>query len=329
MGKDLIFLHTTGYGDSKQIKSPAGINHIVSFLAEHSREEFKLMSMTDLGFNSDGNSFFGYIRGIYRMFYMLKDSRSVIIYHSLTFVPFIFIFLLFKRKLVLQFNEVYTDYSDSKWKKTVEVIYVRLFSKYILANASLINFIPDRARHVTRGGYLDINHLRDNQILVKNHFVYAGRIDERKMGNLKISMELIRTKPPEIDLTMHVFGPDAEELRSFASSYGSVKVFVNSNESEIGATFSRVSFGLVLQSSSKSFNSTSFPSKIYKYISYGITPICVETSVIKNSEIVEYLGCIENWNWSEILSMESVVFTHNKLNQLKNIRWGQIKDLLN
>lgn len=328
MEKDLVFLHSTGLGDSKNTQSPAGINHIRSFLAEHARLEFELKSLSDLGLNNSANSVYSYLRGFYIMLGILKKAQCVVIYHSLAFVPFLFMFIFFKNKIILQFNEVYTEYSGSKLKKTVELFYLRHFNKYILANSSLMQYIPNSAMHVTRGGYLNINELGDYQFLDENHFVYTGRIDEWKMGNLSISKYLIKSRPPQVKMTFHIFGPDAEELKSFAASYNSVDVFLNSTEKEMKATFRGVQFGLVLQSSSKSFNSTSFPSKVYKYISHGVTPVCIGTSIINNSEVTNYLACIDNWKWSEILSAESVVISRNELCQLKNIRWNQIKKLL-
>ena len=329
MERDLIFLHPTGFEDPLVNQSPAGINHIKSFLAEHDKLKFELVSINHFGYDRNRNMVSNYFTKCINIYSRIKKSRLVIIYHSLAFTPFFILFFLFRSKIILQFNELYTDYTQTIWKRWVEKVYVRLFRKYILANTSLKKYISTNAKTVIRGGYLDIRLDMENKIMNKSHFVYSGRIDEMKMGNLSIAKHLINNKPANITLTFHIFGPDSEELRSFAQPYNSVEIFIDSNEGILGKTFYSASFGLVLQNPSNTFNNTSFPSKIYKYISYGITPICVETLTIQNSEISEYIRCIPQWDWKEILTVQTLKFTPAKLNVLKKERWIQVRSFLN
>lgn len=292
----------TNYENNCHLNSPAGINHIDSFRQEHDFLRIEFVGVCTLGSNS-----FRLVNGVVtwiKLFKILYDSDSVIIYHSLRFMRFAFLLRIFRRKIIYQLNEIYSVAESKPFRYWLEYRFVRLFENFIIANSSMKRLLKRNSKSIVRGGYFmkasDYSSKKS-----ENHFCYCGRIDEAKMGNLSLAKELIRDLSTSHQLDFHIFGPDTKELEKYALDKCNVRIFINSSFENMSKNLARVRYGFVLQSDLKPFNETSFPSKIYMYLSLGITPIAINSFVLKNCEVSNHIKLISEWNWSAIRSGNS------------------------
>lgn len=325
MDKNIVFLHMTNFENICHNASPAGVNHILSFKNEHQYLDIKYVGICTLVF---GNSRLLKVFGIwYNVWKILRESDSVIIYHSLRFIYFTFLFRIYRKKIIYQVNELYSIADNSTWKYFIERRYLSMFKKVIVANKKMITFCNNKGEFLVRGGYINYQNF-DYGDRAKNSYCYCGRIDEDKMGNLTIAKRLIGSIPSDHRLEFHIFGPDALDLFDFASEYSNVKVFMNSSHDFMSKRLSGIRHGLVLQCSSKAFNETSFPSKIYMYLSNRIIPIALNTEILRQSEVSNHLELISEWHWNDIRQCTITNDRKDNLENLMKLRQIEILELI-
>lgn len=236
-------------------------------------------------------------------FYILIKYDKVIIYHSEGFYFYFPIFLFFKKKVVLQVNEIYSNVVPNKIKLFFEIKYIKTFQKIILSNIWLKeNWFPKK-NVIVRGGYFRLNKDKNLVTRPSNTFIYVGSVDEVKMGNLSIVKNLIETIPENIELYLCVLTSDDiyQFLINLIIDKPQVRLFRNVKDTYLSDFYQKCTYGLVLQDSTKPFNLSSFPSKVFSYLNNNVIPIAQNNYSFLHSEVCDLFCFIDDWNWDSIL----------------------------
>jgi hypothetical protein len=242
------------------------------------------------------------------IYVFLKYDR-IIIYHSEGFYYYFPIFLFFKKKIILQVNEIYANVVPNKIKLYFELKYINTFQKIIVSNIWLKeNWFPKK-NVIVRGGYFRFQKVNNIVVRPNNTFIYVGSVDEVKMGNLSIVKNLIETTPNNIELYLCVLASDEiyQLLTNLIVDKPQVKLFRNVKDKELTDFYHKCKYGLVLQDSTKPFNLSSFPSKVFSYLNNGVTPIAQKNYSILHSEVCNLFCFTDNWNWDSILDNNSTI----------------------
>ena len=317
--QNIVFFHHTNYGLTEKIdgvESLAALEHINSFNSEIRNIEF----MSFMNFKGNKILFQNnyapwvinkYISFLIRFFYIIKlcfKYDKIIIYHSLGFIPFFPILFFFKKKIIIQMNEVYSEVSNSNNFKSIERVYLRSFNKYILSNNMLNRFTKKNSDIYVRGGYFNINdelfQLKKNQ----KNFIYAGLVDKVKMDNLSIILKLIKSMPDDIYLYLCVITDNESYkiLKKHQKDKSNVLIYRSLPKNELTELYKLCKFGLVVQNPNKPVTNSGFPSKIFSYLNNNIIPICVSDGVLNNSEVSDLIYFIEDYNWKNIINAKNI-----------------------
>lgn len=310
----IIFFHHTNYGLTEKIdgvESLAALEHISSFNSEIKNIEFmSFMNLKDNKILFQNNYapwvINKYISFLLRFFYIIRlclKYDKIIIYHSLGFIYFFPVFIFFRRKITIQINELYSEISSSKLFKVFEREYLKSFKKHILSNINLKNYLNDNSKVFVRGGYFKSNPIIDK----KNglYFIYAGLVDELKMGNFSIIKSLIKTIPKENKFHLCAITTDKyfNELEKISKDKSNIFLYRSLPKEKLVDIYNLCNYGLVIQDSTKPLNKTSFPSKIYSYLNNNIKPIAISNGILDRSEIRDQIYFIKKYDWQEISSV--------------------------
>ena len=328
--KKIIFFHHTNFGIDNSIpaiQSLAALEHISSFNSEIENIDFmSFMNSKDntiyvLKKNFSPwilNKFFSFLFRFIHSFILCFKYDKIIIYHSLSFIYFLPAFLFFRSKITIQLNEVYSEISDSKKLKILEKAYLNFFKNFIASNIYLKAYLKNESNIFIRGGYFKPSSNSIKNKKEKPYFVYAGLVDELKMGNFSILESLIKTIPNKNIFYLCVITSDEfySRLEEIIVNRPNVFLYRNLPKEKLFEIYNLCNYGLVVQDSNKVLNKTSFPSKIFSYLNNNITPIVVSNGVLEKSEIESQMFFIENYNWEEILNANKSDIDINSLSKI-------------
>lgn len=252
---------------------------------------------------------------IFRIHFLLKLLKSydkIIIYHSEGFYFYLPILVFFRKKIILQVNEIYSVVDNVKIKILLEKKIISLFKKLIVSNTHLKEDWFFNKDVLVRGGYFCIRN--DDVTCEKNisSFIYVGSIDEQKMGNFSILLHLIRSIPENVELVLCLITNDYffEQIRKEIQGKPNINLNRNIPEKDLASFYSNCTFGLVLQDANKPFNLTSFPSKVFSYLNNNLIPVAEYSLSFGKSEICDLFSFVKNWEWSEL---SQVSYKKNRL----------------
>jgi hypothetical protein len=251
-------------------------------------------------------------------FFLCYKYDRIIIYHSKGFYFYLPVFLLFRNKIILQVNEVYSNVTGNKMEIFFEKFYISTFKRLIVSNIHLKERWFPKREILLRGGYFRQTSSISQE--TKKNYIYVGSIDEYKMGNLQILLNLISSIPESIKmyLCLIISDIDFKKVEKLSLNKPNILVYRNLNDLELQQIYLTCKYGLVLQDSSKPFNITSFPSKVFSYLNNGLIPVAQRNDSFINSEISTLFRFINDWQWAEILSLNPVNLSIAKIaNELK------------
>lgn len=224
-----------------------------------------------------------------------KKSDVLLVYHSLNYAQLLVnLKRLLKIKFILQACEIYQDVTDDlpQKLKAAEYEVFKTADAFIYSNDLLGEKIdPEQRRKsiVVYGIYKLKDKKGGNFCDGKIHVVYAGTLDPRKGGAAAAAAAEF------LDERYHVhilgFGSD-EQIRNMKEMCQSM------NFSGGGATLTydglllgdefdkfmaKCHIGLSTQYPDAAFNETSFPSKIFTYLSYGLEVVSVRIKAVERS----------------------------------------------
>lgn len=311
--------------DCEVIQSYAAYTHMLNFKSEVPDAEFisfSYLNKYQLYTKSKRLApwfFFKWISIILRfpfcLYICLKYDR-LIIYHSEGFYFYFPIFIIFRNKIVLQVNEIYSNVSGNRLNIYFESTYIKRFQNLIVSNTNLKEVWFRDKRILVRGGYfrLPIPSYFDKK---QSTYIYVGSIDELKMGNLNLLLNMIKTLPDDIILNLCLITSDNDykDILRVSEKKGNVNIFRNVNDAQLKDIYLNCKYGLVLQDSNKPFNFTSFPSKIFSYLNNGVIPVAQRNQSFLKSEISDLFLFIDNWHWENILSAEKKIMPIDKISR--------------
>lgn len=248
---------------------------------------------------------FNWLSVIFRFpycFYLCIKYDKIIIYHSEGFYYYTLIFKIFRKKTILQVNEIYSNVSQNKFRLFIEKRHINTFKKLIVSNFYLkFNWFCNKEVFV-RGGYFRKTSVSIEQCRNEFSYIYAGSIDEFKMGNYSILLKLINSIPQDLQLYLCLVTTDDifQKIIHDVNKKANIYLFRDIPDKDLQKFYLKCKYGLVLQDSTKPLNLTSFPSKIFSYLNNGLIPIAQRHGQFLNSEINDFFGYIDNWDWIEI-----------------------------
>jgi len=247
---------------------------------------------------------------IFKIIFTIKERDKVIVYHSVAFAPVILITKkLFSYKLILQLNEVYQDVkSQGLIKNYFEKAIIRDAGAYIVSN----HFLKERMKSYNKEVIICEGVLRMNKPFLekfsdgKIHLIYAGLID--KIKNCSFNAIAIAPFLSE-KYVIHIAGFGSEldvadllvkikELNIYSKCQIVFEGFLEG--SNLFQFLQKCHIGLVAQSPDQKFTYSSFPSKIYTYLTNNLIVLSLSNSLILSSPVSNLIFTYEKNDPSHI-----------------------------
>jgi hypothetical protein len=244
---------------------------------------------------------------------MVKENDKLIAYHSIANS----LTILLARKiigftLVLQLNEIYQDVENlGRFNNYIENKIISRADSFILSTKQLSNRIATyNKEYVVCEGVLSMNQLSNNKYNDgKIHLVYAGLIDKIKFCAFN-SINLAPFLTSEYLIHIAGFGTE-DDLQDL------MQQIVNSNllfpckivyqgflqGEELNNLLQQCHIGLVAQSQDQAFTNSSFPSKIYTYLTNNLEVVCLQNSLIDASPVADLLYTYDDNNPKSIAEL--------------------------
>ena len=258
--------------------------------------ELKLFPSLPLG-NKIQRAFAHFAGDIMLFWYLLtkvKKDETILVYHSLAFLSIVRIAKKIKRfKIVLEVEEIYQDVEPcSKRVKRNEYRTIESAERYIFSTELLnqkVN-LTNKPFSIIYGTYKVEEDCKKKFNDGKIHVVYAGTLNSQK-GSLEAiaSAEFL---PFNYHIHIIGFGTE-EEMKKIKDEIERV-----SQKSAATVTFDgllkgkeyteflqKCDIGLSTQNPDAVFNDTSFPSKIFSYLSNGLRVVSIRLKAIEESTI--------------------------------------------
>lgn len=243
-----------------------------------------------------------FLSWLWLIFYLLQNTKKneeLIVYHVTNLmIPILFVKYLRKFKIILYTGELYQKvYKMPEFEKKIEDFMIKSASKYILSTELLNSAINYKNKpYVVLSGPHNINNkFSDLFSDSKIHIVYAGKINTSKGALTAVKASRFLNENYHI----HIIGDGKEEALSEL-----LKIISSIDLEDQGCrvTYDGVlkgnnylqfiqscQIGLSVQDVKASYNMTSFPSKIFSYLSNGIRVVTTELESIKSSSINELM----------------------------------------
>ncbi|MFI3914324.1 hypothetical protein [Carnobacterium maltaromaticum] len=247
-----------------------------------------------------GNKLFKFISLLYSaislFFYVMKNSEKnekIIVYHS----PYLFlcIYLLKKLKGIYLILEVEEKYSDVKkvnyFFKKMEMAVINSSDAFIYSTELFRESINNSKPIVICNGiYLkkEISKVKFND--GKKHLVYSGIIDKYKGSEMALEAALYLSNLFHIHIIGFGRDIDIRNLEDKINEYKSKTECIISYDGvlfgdEYNKFLQKCDLGLSTQKSNISFNETSFPSKIFSYLSNNLRVVSVRLKTIEVCQV--------------------------------------------
>lgn len=246
---------------------------------------------------------------IYMLLYLIfncRKSDTVIVYHSLGYFDIIRWAKKIKGfKLILEVEEIYSDVSEmSQYWRQLEFKIFDIADAFILSN-DLLNDKINKYKKPSVVIY-GVYQIEPNRVKKFNdekiHVIYAGTFDPNKGGaQLAISAAQYLSE----NYHLHICGFGNEE------NIKQIKEQINLIQSKSKATISydglkkgnefieflqKCHIGLSTQKPDGEYNDTSFPSKIFTYMTNGLSVVSIKIPVLYKSKISNKISFYDKYN---------------------------------
>lgn len=277
-------------------------------------------------------SFFKFVPSIFRAKTVLneavkylkenfKDGDKILIYHSLYYSKKYskIIKIAGLSNVVLFVAEIYSDASNKSIScRNWELRQIRLFNKYICMSKSLSDICcttKNKKAIILYGCYSNKTPIVENKKNDKIHLVYSGTTSKTKNG-LYIAIEAMRHLSQ--DFILHIYCQPVKEALIAIQNCQNVVYEGYVSESVLNVKLREYDIGLACQNPKEMFNNSSFPSKIVKYLSCGLSVISSASSSVLDSPFANIIDIFEQYN-SKALA-ECIIKTSQNLHYNENIK---------
>lgn len=247
---------------------------------------------------------------LFKIFSCIKTRDKILVYHSIANST---VLLITKKiigfELILQLNEVYQNVnSQGLILNYFEKKIISNSDSYILSTRQLLKTINrSDKKSIICEGVMKMNTIRfDKFDDGKIHLVYAGLIDYDKLcafNAINIANYLSG------NYVMHIAGfgnqSDVNDLKYLIekiNSYGNCQIIFEGflQGENLVSLLQQCHIGLVAQSNDKEFTETSFPSKIYTYLTNSLIVVSLYNNLISSSPIYKLLFTYKDNNPEKI-----------------------------
>jgi hypothetical protein len=267
------------------------------------------------------------------LIFKVEKGRKVIVYHSIAYLfPVIIAKKIKGFKLILQVNEIYQNVSNIGKINTFLEKYILGMPNAFIFSTVLLNakINKNNLPFLICGGVYKMNQkLVEKFDDKKIHLVYAGLIDKVKLGGAFISVDLAKYLPENYIIHIVGFGTeeDINDIIKLINENNKINCAKVVFEGELlGDDFFRFlqqcHIGLALQMPERMFNETSFPSKIFSYLTNYLPVVSLHNNSICSSPIADLLYLYKKNDLQEIsnliMKINSFDSLHNpnKINEL-------------
>ena len=244
---------------------------------------------------------------------MVKKNDKLIAYHSIANS----LTILLARKiigftLVLQLNEIYQDVENlGRFNNYIENKIISRADSFILSTKQLSNRIATyNKEYVVCEGVLSMNQLNKQKYNDgKVHLVYAGLIDKIKFCAFN-SINIAPFLSSEYIIHIAGFGTEDDLEDLFQQIENSNLLFPCKivyegflQGEDLNNLLQQCHIGLVAQSQDQAFTNSSFPSKIYTYLTNNLEVVCLQNSLIGASPVADLLYTYDDNNPKSIAEL--------------------------
>ena len=232
----------------------------------------------------------------------IKRGQTVIVYHSLGYLPMIKLLRRFKKfRLVLELEELYGDVMENAAVTEKELSFARTADAYIFPTVLLNEKINREqkpfalihgtyraeAQKMSKERYRSL-HGWDND---KIHVVYAGTFDPRKGGGVAAALS---AKHLSSRYHLHILGfgsteevKDMQDLIAELSKKCACTVTYDGllSGDDYIHFLQACDIGLSTQNPAAAFNASSFPSKILSYMANGLRVVSIRIPAVEGSAV--------------------------------------------
>lgn len=265
---------------------------------------------------------------------LIKKNDKVIVYHS---IANSFSILLAKRfikfTLILQLNEIYQDVQSlGKLNNYIENKIVSKADAFILSTKKLSTRIEKYNNElVVCEGVLSMNPLCKGKFDDgKIHLVYAGLIDKVKLCAYN-SINLAPFLSDQYVIHIAGFGTENDihdyllQIERSNLQFECKIIYEGFLEGDnLINLLQQCHIGLVAQSEDKAFTNSSFPSKIYTYLSNNLLVVCLHNSLINASPVADLLYSYDVNSPSEIADLIKSIDVSTNRHSIYNERLDKI-----
>lgn len=218
----------------------------------------------------------------------VKPTDKIILYNgskSFFIIMPVLVFKLFKKtKYILELEELYSYKRNSYHLKLSERLSIKYASAYIIVNSKMQKFINAEKPILINAGYYSIERESkpeckgkvDNNLQI----VYTGRIDE--VSGIDVFLESIQYITKKCTIKITGTGSKETDVRKFKNTNNLVEFkflgIINQNDYHELLCHSHIAINPI--NTKTDFSEISFPSKILKYLSYGLLVVSSKIEVL-------------------------------------------------
>ena len=245
-------------------------------------------------------------------FYLLSlsaENDTVLFYHERFYAPvFKIIQKIKKLNIICDIEELYTVHAQYVPKVIEhEKIYLRSFDKYIVATSELISAIGIKGKPcvVCNGVYAPILAGKLPKGTSYVQILYAGTFDKTK-GGVYAAISAFKCLDTKFRLIVCGWGNHEEVslVQSMAHEVNTEKGeeqityrgFVPNTSQEYRNLLLSSHIGLSTQNPDGDYNTTSFPSKIFEYMRYGLIVVSTPLKVVETLPIARCVTTIQTYS---------------------------------
>ncbi len=249
-----------------------------------------------------------------------KEGDKVLIYHSL--------FYSTKYKKILDIAgvknsllfvaEIYSDvFNKTKLKRNSEIKYIRLFDKFICMSKNLSKICCDDSNKqciLLFGAYssnIQAKKTSNNKI----NIVYSGTASRIKNG---LYMAIEAMEYLDSNFLLHIYCPATQSALEAMKDKKNIVYEGYLSESLLNEALPNFHIGLASQDPFGDFNSSSFPSKIIKYLSCGLSVVSSASISVIDSPFADVVKIFDPYDPERLA--ESIIEASKKINPRDNIQ---------
>lgn len=259
----------------------------------------------------------GYIQLLLFVFFRVKKTDSILVYHSLGYRGLWGLLRRIKKfNYILEVEELFQTFevSKSSYKKHERKVF-KYPDAFLFSNALLAEEInSDRKPYVIINGVYkwNVNQEKVDSKVVRA--VYAGSLEKQKGVDYLIAAANFLPKQYEIRIIGFGSNSDVERVKNLIQKTdGNVSYDGVLKGNGYIKYLQSCNIGLCIQDENDEFNKYEYPSKIFSYLSNGLQVVTNDLIQLKKSEVFPYLHIASSKD-PYVIAEAIISCTNNEIN---------------